>query len=222
VTTIIGGYKAFRSWVLEVLDRPYSMKILGGYTGTGKTEMLHYLHSQGNPILDLEKLANHKGSTFGHIGMDKQPSQEHFENLIAIHLSTMHDQTMWVEDESQRIGTVLIPKSFFEQMIKADLYFINDDFDRRLQKIIKEYGCLPVEELVKGVKRIEKKLGGLSAKNACELLEKGAIKEAMTILLTYYDKWYKLYHESHTNDRRSIIDFESREKFIEECKSILS
>jgi len=84
VYTLIGGYKFFRCFVLRQFEVPFAFKILGGYTGSGKTEVLKQLARAGELIIDLEALANHKGSAFGNIGMPEQPSQEMFENLLAV------------------------------------------------------------------------------------------------------------------------------------------
>jgi len=81
VQTLRGGYKIFRQWVREQFQKEHKIKIIGGYTGTGKTEVIKQLKN----AIDLEALANHKGSVFG--GFEKtQPSQEHFENLMALSL----------------------------------------------------------------------------------------------------------------------------------------
>jgi len=130
VYTLVGGYKFFRRWVLNQFEKQWSFNIVGGYTGSGKTELLKQFADLGERVIDLESLAHHKGSAFGNIGMPAQPSQEMFENRIALklfHVSSAGDKrgnghatknsyasesdTIWMEDESQRIGTVNIPHS---------------------------------------------------------------------------------------------------------------
>jgi tRNA 2-selenouridine synthase len=112
VYTIIGGYKAYRKWVREQFEQPCKMKVLGGYTGSGKTLVLHAIKRTGYPVIDLEALANHKGSAFGAMGEKPQPSQEMFENLLANELhhyltaqkSLPVEQGLeaaFIEDESQ-------------------------------------------------------------------------------------------------------------------------
>jgi tRNA 2-selenouridine synthase len=83
VYTLVGGYKAYRNWVLQQFVKQYHFKIIGGYTGSGKTLLLDALAKENNATIDLEGLANHKGSALGGIGQAKQPSQEMFENLLA-------------------------------------------------------------------------------------------------------------------------------------------
>lgn len=97
VYTIVGGYKAFRGWSLRQLEKDYRLKVLGGYTGSGKTEMLYEMKKQGRIVVDLEDIARHKGSAFGNIPVP-QPSQEMFENLLALELRRA-DERCWQADD---------------------------------------------------------------------------------------------------------------------------
>jgi len=113
---LTGGYKAYRNWVLAQFEKNYSMKVLGGYTGSGKTEILLQLQKSKIPVIDLEGLANHKGSAFGALGQNEQASQEQFENNLAgalFHISAANP-FFWIEDESQRIGTNMLPITFLK------------------------------------------------------------------------------------------------------------
>lgn len=204
VYTLAGGYKAFRNYVLQTFVKPFQFKILGGYTGTGKTEVLNELDKSGEPVIDLEKIACHKGSAFGSFKMPKQPTQEMFENLLACELNAKNKQNknfnlslpfrgtgeMWIEDESQRIGNLNIPGAMWENMRQSKIIFLEVPFEERLNHIIEEYGECDREKLIEAVQRISKQLGGLGAKNTIEFLETGDIKEAFRILLGYYDKRY--------------------------------
>jgi tRNA 2-selenouridine synthase len=186
-----GGYKAYRNWVLDQFSKKYKLKIICGYTGSGKTKYLTSLQNDGKTIIDLEKLAAHKGSAFGHIKMPSQPSQEMFENLLAHHLHLAGENTIWLEDESQRIGHVYIPTPFWQSMITAETLTIEIDFDQRLQNIIEEYGVLDKNQLTDAIIRISKKLGGLDTKNALQHMEENNITQAFGILLKYYDRLYE-------------------------------
>jgi tRNA 2-selenouridine synthase len=96
------------------------MIVLGGLTGSGKTEILKYMKTFGHEIIDLEGLANHKGSAFGSLGQPPQPSSEHFANLLHHEWDeTNKGKTLWVEDESKHIGTVFIPDQFYFNMQEA-------------------------------------------------------------------------------------------------------
>jgi tRNA 2-selenouridine synthase len=192
VIQLLGGYKAYRNWVIDQFNQSYSLKILGGYTGSGKTEILKELAANRKTFVDLEGLAKHKGSSFGALGQGIQPSQEMFENLLAqaLYQENKKGLTIWLEDESQRIGTVMIPGIFFKQMRASTCYFLNIPFESRLNFIVNNYGTFDTSLLIEATKRIEKRLGGLETKNAIQYLNEGATKEAFEILLKYYDKWY--------------------------------
>jgi tRNA 2-selenouridine synthase len=214
VYALSGGYKAFRNWVLQQFDKRYHFKILGGYTGSGKTGLIEELQRLGKPVLNLEALANHKGSAFGALGERPQPTQEMFENRLALELSVKaspsaggdHDLdgrdlegALWLEDESQRIGALNIPKIFWEEMRNSPLYFIDIPFEERLNHLVVTYGTFSKVELVNAITRIQKRLGGLEAKNAVNFLEENKIPECFEILLRYYDKCYTKGLHSRTN-----------------------
>ena len=192
VYTLAGGYKAYRNWVLAQFMLPYQCKVLGGFTGSGKTETLQSLKALGQPIIDLEGLAHHKGSTFGNLGQPAQPSQEQFENLLAQSLFKIHSEHhyVWVEDESRRIGLVNIPTPLFEQMRKSKLYFLDIPFASRLQFIVSGYGEFEKDQLMSAILRIKKRLGGLETKTAINFLIEDDIENSFNVLLTYYDKLY--------------------------------
>ena len=193
VIQLTGGYKAYRNWVLEQFTIAYPLKVLGGYTGSGKTEILHALQEKNYSVIDLEGLAHHKGSAFGAIGQLAQPSQEMFENILAKKLWEVNKnkKPIWIEDESQRIGTVLIPTPLFHLMRNSTCYFMTIPFEQRLLFILEGYGKFDQQSLVEATERIQKRLGGLETKNAVEHIIQGELKEAFSILLKYYDKWYE-------------------------------
>lgn len=190
VEKLEGGYKYYRNWVLNQFSMEYHFKVLGGYTGSGKTKILNCFREEGRSIIDLEKLAKHKGSAFGHIDMPAQPTQEMFENLLATELFENRNNEIWIEDESQRIGSVNLPQALWNTLRNAEVKFLEIPFELRLQNVINEYGHLPKEKLKSAIIRIQKRLGGLDAKNSLIFLEEDNIKECFTILLKYYDKYY--------------------------------
>jgi tRNA 2-selenouridine synthase len=194
VCTLVGGYKAYRNWVLGQFEKQYDFKVIGGYTGSGKTEVLKKFARLGELVLDLEGIANHKGSAFG--GFDgKQPSQEMFDNLLAMKLSELDaahglKKPIWIEDESQRIGLVNVPTPLWSNMKKSDVYFLEVPFDERLAYLTRDYGKYSVELLVNAVIRIQKRLGGVDTKQAVNHILEGNVKEGFRVLLLYYDKFY--------------------------------
>lgn len=195
VYVLKGGYKTFRRWVNNQLNQQYNFKILGGYTGSGKTEVLQQLKDEGKLVIDLEGLAHHKGSAFGHLGQLAQPSQEMFENKLAFELFQIKKQSVdipeiWMEDESRHIGKVGFNPSFWDQMRSSPLYFLDIPFEKRLDFISQHYGTFDKELLIESVKKIEKRLGGLDTKNAINYLNDGDYRGCFDILLKYYDKAY--------------------------------
>lgn len=229
VYTLQGGYKAYRGWVLAQFEKEYPIQILGGYTGSGKTEVLKVMAQQSASVIDLEGLAGHKGSAFGNMGLPPQPSQEHFENKLANALffaaqeqnasqtkapsnnseSSKTDpitpQPIWMEDESQRIGTVNIPTVLYQQMRKKPVYFLEIPFEARLDYICLHYGKFPKEQLVNAVIRIKKRLGGLETKTAINALVEDDVRGSFSVLLQYYDKQYGKGLERNRENPSSLV-----------------
>src|SRR6185312_11653544 len=194
-----GGYKAFRRWALIQFEKEYLLKVLGGFTGSGKTEVLRELKKRGKTVIYLEGLANHKGSAFGSLGGNPQPSHEMFENLLAIELwkiemeyngDVQTKNEIWIEDESVHIGRVGIPKIFWLQMRESPLFFLDIPFEERVKYISKHYGKFEKQELIECILKIQKRLGGLNTINAIQFLTEGNFVSAFSILLKYYDKMY--------------------------------
>lgn len=203
VSSLVGGYKSFRTHVINSFSSPYSFKILGGFTGSGKTELLKALEEKGESIVDLEAIAGHKGSAFGNIGLPPQSSQEMFENRLSLELSkkAAANQSVWLEDESQRIGLVNIPNALWKNMRSSTVFFLDIPFEERLKHITEEYGKLERDRLIEATLRIKDRLGGLNAKNTIAFLEEGNTLEGFRILLNYYDKFYRksLYNRENIN-----------------------
>ena len=182
-----GGYKAFRTEVLEILNRPYQFHVIGGYTGSGKTEYLRQLNEQ---TLDLELIANHKGSAFGAIG--EQPSNEMFENKIACVLNAFDlSKPVFIEDESRMIGQNKIPDPIFEKMLKSPITLIETSDDKRVDRLCAEYGALPKEQLIQNIERLKKRLGSEKTAFTINLINKGEIRDAIVGMLYYYDNAYR-------------------------------
>lgn len=213
VFTLVGGYKAFRNWVLQQFEQKIDFKILGGYTGSGKTIVLSALKEKGAAVIDLEGLAGHKGSAFGNIGLPKQPSQEMFENKLAVELlatqSIFNTASIWLEDESQRIGTVNIPQVLWNHIRTCPVYFLDIPFDARLDYLVATYGILDKSELGEATKRIQKRLGGLETKQALEFLDANNVRGCFSILLKYYDKQYSKGLNNRPEPKPTVITINS-------------
>lgn len=188
---MVGGYKAYRKYIRTSFSNPTNLVVIGGYTGSGKTEVLHKLTEMGEQVLDLEGIANHKGSAFGALGQADQPTTEHFENLLGqVWLNFDHTKPIWTEDESHSVGSVWINDPLFEQMRKAPLLAIIVPKSERIKRLVKEYACFEIDILKQMCKKIEKRLGGLKVKRAFESLDQGDFATVADITLDYYDKAY--------------------------------
>lgn len=186
-----GGYKSYRNFVLTQFENDYNFCVIGGKTGSNKTGLLRYMKQQGKHVIDLEGLAQHRGSAFGNLGKPAQPSQEQFENNLCDELLKSNKyEPIWIEDESQAIGSLNIPKPIWAKMRLSNVYYLDVPADKRLQQIITEYGSYPTEELIARTLRITKKLGGLDTKICIQHLQENRLDEAFKILLHYYDKLY--------------------------------
>lgn len=198
--TLTGGYKVFRRWCLEQFALPLNLFVIGGMTGSGKTDVLKALESLGEQVIDLEGLASHRGSSFGRIGMQApQPSTEQFENEIAMRLSAFDiSRPIWIEDESRLIGTCHLPQGLFNRMLSGPLIVVEPPHQERLDRLVAEYGQASPVLLAAATKRISKHLGGQRTKDVLTAIDAGQIVEAFTTLLQYYDAAY-----SHCLTRRT-------------------
>ncbi len=209
-----GGYKAYRQFVqasFKSLD--YQLLVLGGRTGCGKTQLLRALKKQGEQLLDLEALARHKGSAFGWIGEEEQPTVEQFENnLYQAILELNLSKHIWVENESRGIGKVYLPEGFWGKLKAAPLINIQRPFEQRVQILIDTYVHDSKDDLIASFQKIKKRLGGLQLKEALDALEQNDLKTAAAIALRYYDKTYQYNLEKNKAPEIYNIDFGKNEE----------
>lgn len=191
VYVITGGYKAFRTYAREAFTKEAKIVILGGYTGSAKTYILQALKKLDNQVIDLEGLAHHKGSAFGQIGNGEQPSIEQFENNLYWEWKELdYSKTIWIEDESHRIGLVNIPMNFYENMRSSPVVFLDMTREERAKHLVNDYAKVDKTKLAESITRISKRLGGLNTKIALNHLEANKFYEVAMITLKYYDKYY--------------------------------
>lgn len=186
-----GGYKSYRHFILNALSVNKKMIVLGGLTGSGKTEILRYMNKSGNQVIDLEGIANHKGSAFGALGQEPQPTSEHFANLLfeKWHNADNNEYT-WIEDESRNIGSVFMPEQFYLNMQVNPTIVLLMDMEIRLPRLLEEYSCFSPEELINSIMRITKRLGGERSSEAIAAIQNNNFSRAIEITLQYYDKAY--------------------------------
>jgi tRNA 2-selenouridine synthase len=186
-----GGYKAYRSYVRSRWNKPVHYLVVGGKTGSGKSDVLMKLRAEGEQVLDLEGIAHHRGSAFGDLGQPDQPTNEQFENNLFDAWNSLNpEKTVWIEDESRGIGRVSLPEQLFNQIRRAPVIFLDVDKKERIQRLVDEYGSFDPPKLEAAIHRIAKKLGGLNEKKAIEALKKNDFTTVADLLLIYYDKAY--------------------------------
>lgn len=208
VQVLQGGYKAYRQFVLsEFTNRRGKFVVLGGKTGSGKTEILKELAAMGEQVIDLEGLANHKGSAFGALGEEPQPRVEQFENdLYSTWEKLDGNRRIWVENESRTIGKIALPGGFFEQYKSAPLCHLEIPVEVRIQHLAKIYATYPKEEIIQALLKISKRMGGNNVKDALEAFEQGDVEGATAIALDYYDKTYN--HSTGRGNFAKIVSLE--------------
>ena len=192
VHVLDGGYKSYRHFILEKLSEKRKVIVLGGLTGSSKTHLLNHLKGLGKQVIDMEGLANHKGSAFGSLGQLAQPSTEQFANLLYDEWKRSDPEVpVWLEDESRNIGTVFMPDSFYQNLQEAPAIIIMMDVKTRLPRLVEEYSKFPRESLITSILKISKRLGGDNTRDAISAVETGDFAKAIEIALLYYDKAYK-------------------------------
>ena len=198
-----GGYKSFRRWLRQSLSQPRPIVLLGGRTGSAKTEILNALRDAGGCSLDLEHLARHRGSSFGGLGLPDQPSTEQFENDIAMALYRLPPQRLlWIEAESVQVGRCRIPPELFQHMRNAPLVVLQRPDHERLDHLLAIYGTRPAAELREATLRIAKRLGPQRTAAALDAIACGNLREACSIILNYYDRTYA--HELQRHSRSPV------------------
>jgi tRNA 2-selenouridine synthase len=189
--TLEGGYKGYRRHIRKKFETDSRWIIIGGYTGSGKTEILKELEKLGNQIVDLEGIARHKGSAFGHIGQKPQPTTEQFENNLAARWNELDfSKTIWMEDESKAIGHVFQPDNFYRKLRTSTLVFVEVPKEARISRLVKEYAGIDKNALAQALAKIVKRLGGQNYQKAVKALEVDDYATVADITLTYYDKAY--------------------------------
>lgn len=190
--TLENGYKAYRNHLLGFFNNiPPPIHVLGGLTGSGKTERLLQMAAAGEQVIDLEGLANHKGSAFGNLGNPPQPSTEHFQNLLFRAFSQMDpSRPVWLEDESRNVGRCSLPDGLWEKMQQARLFLLETSREERVERLMREYGNFDPDVLETAILKIQKRLGFDQSKKAIEACHNGNIRKALEICLAYYDKAY--------------------------------
>ena len=185
-----GGYKNYRKWVLNQFEADLPIRLLGGKTGTRKTDLLNYINEENIHVIDLEGIAHHRGSSFGSLGMKEQPSTQQFENILAESLDSFQKNSateIWLEAESSNLGKCRIPNSLYTKMKKAPIIEIIKDKDERVKNLVHVYSQNSQTELNNAVNRISKRLGPQRTKEALTAIKRKDWSKACESMLDYYD-----------------------------------
>ena len=189
-----GGYKSYRKWVLNQFETDLPIRLIGGKTGTRKTDLLNYIEKENIYVIDLEGMANHRGSSFGSLGMKEQPTTQQFENLLAESLEIFQNNKaseIWIEDESSNLGKCRIPINLYKKMRNAPIIEIIKTKNERLENLVNLYSKNPQNQLKDAVLRITKRLGPQRTREALSAIEKKEWSKACSAMLDYYDKCYE-------------------------------
>lgn len=217
-----GGYKAYRRHVvtqLKELPQKLQFKVIGGPTGSGKSRLLEEIAKQGGQVLDLEALANHKGSVLG-ITSEPQPSQKWFETQIHAHLSKFDpNKTVFVESESRKVGRLHIPDELLIKMRSSPCIEIEASLEERVTFLKEDYDVYirDPELLIKQLSFIKEILGAQVLEGWKELVQEQKWDQFIAELLQkHYDP---LYQKSHQNFDQStsavkIVDVQLNQKYL--------
>ncbi len=205
--TLNGGYKAYRNFVLNCFKERQKLIVIGGKTGTRKTKILTKLKSLDYQILDFESLANHRGSSFGGLGMIEQPTNEQYENLISEKLNKFNKlKFIFVEAESPNIGKNRIPHELYKQMKNSKRIEIIRDERIRIEELIDTYSKYEKSDLKESVLRISKRLGPQRTKSAIDSIDNEDWENVCKSVLDYYDRCYE--HELKDKKDVKILNME--------------
>ncbi|NOU73093.1 tRNA 2-selenouridine(34) synthase MnmH [Paenibacillus sp. LMG 31458] len=193
---LTGGFRAYRKWVvdtLEKMDFKPRVCVISGNTGAGKTAILRHLQRDGYPVLDLEAMAGHRGSIFGHVGLQAN-NQKTFEALLLTNLLKMEDAPyILIEGESKRIGKAVIPEFIVSKKDSGTQLFIEMPIDERARHIIEDYRPWEnKQELLQAYSHIKDRIHTPIAKSIEIALKEEQFEHAVCLLLEhYYDPRYE-------------------------------
>jgi tRNA 2-selenouridine synthase len=213
-----GGYKVYRNAVLEFLKEPFPLIVIGGKTGCGKTKVLEHLFQENIPVLNLEKLAAHKGSAFGALGQPPQPGMEQFENDIYAELIRYESaEFILTENESRWIGSVKIPDQIYSTMRETLTIELLLSREQRVKNIIEDYAGFDKNTLAENTLKLSKRMGFDKAKQAVEALMAKDYTSWVGLLLDYYDKAYDYGNSLRETDK--IISLDINHLSMEDIKT---
>lgn len=217
-----GGYKAFRRYVNEYLEKVTGAKdlvLLHGNTGVGKTDILSALEQKGIGIVDLESLAENRGSVFGNIGYSHIPSQQSFEGRLVMALSKSSNKPCIVaECESRRIGRLVLPQPFYSWMQAGRHIHVYASTSARVERLVNNYAREGnVSDLLQAMGRLEQRLGKTRVSDLSRLIGEGNYAVVAEVLLReYYDPLYR-----YPNGPSQLYDLSVDSSSIDEASEVI-
>ncbi len=218
---IEGGYKQYRQWVRESIENiapQLQIVILAGLTGTAKTDLLKKLEALGEQVLDLEGMANHRGSLLGADPDTPQPAQKYFESLLCEKLRMFDtDKIVWIEAESIKIGNIHCPSPLWQRMKTAAAIEVTAPINERVKYLLEQYKHFTSnpDSLIKKLNYLKDRLGNETLTHWQTLIDKGDWTTFVKLLLeTHYDPTYR--RSMKMNERKivSSIAMESLEEIF--------
>jgi tRNA 2-selenouridine synthase len=198
VSKLSGGYNAYRRYVntyLNEIDEDIKFIVLFGLTCSGKTAILNRLKTLGYPVLNLEKYARHKGSTFGHIGENEYKiiTQKRFESELFYDIFYANSKIYFTEGESKKIGKVAIPEPIFKKIKNGYKVLIDADIEFRVEFAIETYKPEMFEkDIFEGIANIKRYIDSKTYNYLVDKLKNKDFREfTKTIMENYYDPLYK-------------------------------
>lgn len=141
--TLEGGYKAYRRWVIQELEKvpeKFDFRVIHGPTGSGKSRLLAALRRAGAQALDLEDLAAHRGSVLGNLPDRPQPSQKMFESMLLREMTSLESsRPVFVEGESKKIGELQVPEALMSRMRDSTCIALETSLEVRVDLLLDEY-----------------------------------------------------------------------------------
>jgi len=216
---LIGGYKSFRRFILDSLDNLSSLPpivVLCGPTGVGKTLLLSRLATFGIPVIDLEKLANHRGSVFGQIGLGKPQTAQNFDAVLFYELEHLKNAPyIVVECESKRIGNVYIPNIFHQAMQQGKRILAFASMECRVSRLIDEYCTFYHDNkdvIAASLATLSGRLGKVKTQKLLDAFAADEVHDVIhTLLIDYYDPLYG-YDKTPPEQFDYLVDAESLEE----------
>lgn len=187
-----GGYKSYRNYLLEKVGNIPELIVIEGHTGSGKTEILQQLKGLGEQIIDLEGLAHHRGSVFGGIDQEPQPTTQQFQNnLLDEVLGFDLSKRVWIEGESLSVGRVFLPDPLWKRMNEAKCIEILVPLSERVKRLVRDYGILTDELMINAISSLGKRLGDEGMKEILNGYLEKDLEGVAEKLLVYYDQTYQ-------------------------------